>query len=91
MSDLKARFEECVRLVQSAEGDFKPSNELKLEMYSLFKQATEGDVSGKKPGMMDFIGRAKYEAWAKLKGTSSEEAMQRYVDRVTGLRDELGG
>ena len=54
MSDLKTQFEEAVNYVQTAEGDFKPSNELKLQFYSLFKQATEGDVTGKRPGMTNF-------------------------------------
>ncbi|WP_250655489.1 acyl-CoA-binding protein [Alkalimarinus coralli] len=88
MSDLKQKFEESVNYVQNAEGDFKPSNELKLQMYALFKQATEGDVSGKKPGMMDFVNRAKYTAWEEYKGLSSEEAMQRYVDRIEELKSE---
>ena len=55
-------------------------------MYSLFKQATEGDVSGKKPGMMDFVGRAKYTAWEELKGTSAEDAMQQYIDAIEELK-----
>ena len=83
MSDLKTRFDEAVNYIQNAEGDFKPSNELKLEFYALYKQATEGDVSGKRPGMMDFVGRAKYDAWEKVKGTSSEEAMQLLIDDVS--------
>lgn len=86
MSDLKTRFEETVQYVHTAEGDFQPSNELKLKMYSLFKQATEGDVSGKKPGMMDFVGRAKYTAWEELKGTSAEDAMQQYIDAIEELK-----
>jgi acyl-CoA-binding protein len=52
----------------------------------LYKQALEGDVQGKRPGFSDIIARAKYNAWAKLKGTSAQEAMQRYVDVVEGLR-----
>ena len=67
-------------------GDFKPSNELKLEFYGLYKQATEGDVSGKRPGMMDFVGRAKYDAWEKLKGTASDQAMQTYIDKLEALK-----
>ncbi|MDP4547719.1 MAG: acyl-CoA-binding protein [Marinobacter sp.] len=86
MSDLKAKFEESVNYIQTAEGDFQPSNELKLEFYALYKQATEGDVTGKRPGMMDFVGRAKYDAWDKLKGTSSEEAMQQYIDKLESLK-----
>ena len=68
MSDLKAQFDEAVNEVQNADGDFKPSTEMKLEFYALYKQATVGDASGKRPGMMDFVGRAKYDAWAKLEG-----------------------
>ena len=86
MSDLKAQFDEAVNYIQTAEGDFKPSNEMKLEFYALYKQATEGDVSGKRPGMMDFLGRAKYDAWAELKGTSSEEAMQKYIDKLNSVK-----
>lgn len=85
MSDLKAQFDATVKMIQSAEGDFKPSNELKLEMYALFKQATEGDVSGKKPGLTDFVGRMKYSAWENIKGMSSEKAMQTYVNKVNDI------
>lgn len=86
MSDLKTQFEEAVNYIQNAEGDFQPSNEMKLEFYALYKQATEGDVSGKRPGMMDFVARAKFDAWDKLKGTSSEEAMQQYIDKLNSLK-----
>lgn len=89
MSDLKAQFDATVKMIQSAEGDFKPSNELKLEMYALFKQATEGDVSGKKPGLTDFVGRMKYSAWENLKGTSSEKAMQTYVNKVNDIMKKV--
>ncbi|MFC3152824.1 acyl-CoA-binding protein [Litoribrevibacter euphylliae] len=90
MSDLKATFEAAVNYVQTAEGDFKPSNDLKLELYALFKQASEGDVNGKKPGMTDFVGRAKWNAWEKLKGQSSEQAMQTYIDRIEELKANVG-
>lgn len=86
MSELKTKFEEAVNYIQTAEGDFKPSNEMKLEFYALYKQATEGDVSGKRPGMMDFVGRAKYDAWEKLKGMSSDDAMQQYIDKLESLK-----
>jgi len=82
MSDLKTKFEESVNFVHSGDGDFEPSNELKLKMYALYKQATEGDVSGKKPGMMDFIARAKYTAWEEVQGLSADEAMQQYIDEI---------
>ena len=59
-------------------------------MYGLFKQATEGDVSGKKPGITNFVGRAKYSAWQAVKGMSAEEAMQAYIDQVENLKSEHG-
>jgi acyl-CoA-binding protein len=90
MSDLKAAFEAAVNYVQTAEGDFKPSNELKLELYALFKQASEGDVNGKKPGMMDLVGKAKWAAWEKLKGQTSDQAMQTYIDRIEELKQKNG-
>ena len=88
MSDLKAQFEASVNYVQNAEGDFKPDNDTKLAFYSLFKQATEGDVKGKRPGMTNFIGRAKWDAWNNVKGMSSDEAMQKYIDRLESLKNK---
>jgi len=82
MSDIKKVFDKTVSLVQDTDANFKPSNALKLEMYALYKQATEGDISGKKPGITDPVGRAKYGAWEKIKGMASEQAMQNYIDRV---------
>ena len=64
----------------------RPDDDSLLELYSYFKQATEGDVKGDKPGFTDFVNRAKYEAWAKLKGMPADEAMKAYVklvERVT--------
>ena len=89
MSDLKAQFEAAVQKVQTAEGDFKPSNDLKLEMYAMYKQGSEGDVNGKKPGAFDLIGKAKWGAWEKLKGQSQDEAMQNYIDKVEELTAKL--
>lgn len=86
MSDLETRFHETVDYVKTAEGDFKPSNELKLELYGMYKQAMEGDVTGSRPGMMDFVNRAKYDAWADMKGVSRESAMQRYIDSIENLK-----
>lgn len=86
MSDLKTRFDEAVNYIQTAEGDFKPSNEMKLEFYALYKQATAGDASGKRPGMMDFVGRAKFDAWEKLKGMPGDDAMQKYIDKLESLK-----
>ena len=87
MSDLKSQFEAAVNYVQTVEGDsFKPSNDLKLEMYGLFKQGSNGNVAGKRPGMTNFIARAKYDAWAKLKGISNDQAMQTYIDKIEALK-----
>lgn len=61
------------------------SNDVKLQIYSLYKQSTEGDVTGSRPGMFDMIGGAKYDAWATRKGMSKEDAMQAYVDLINKL------
>jgi acyl-CoA-binding protein len=63
----------------------RPSNEELLELYGLYKQATAGDVSGKRPGMLDVKGRAKYDAWAARKGMTKAAAMQTYVDTAERL------
>jgi len=86
MSDLKTQFDQAVNQVQNADGDFKPSTEMKLEFYALYKQATVGDASGKRPGMMDFVGRAKYDAWGKLEGASKDQAMQQYIDKLAAVK-----
>lgn len=62
-----------------------PSNDELLELYALFKQATVGDVSGSRPGMMDFKGRAKFDAWTKKKGVAKDAAMSSYVVLVNRL------
>ena len=83
MTDLKAAFEHAKQDVQSLSE--RPDNDTLLRLYALYKQGSEGDVSGAKPGFFDFVGTAKYEAWAKLKGTSQDDAMQKYVDLVKKL------
>ena len=84
MSDLKTAFEQATRDVQNLSE--RPDNDALLRLYALYKQATEGDISGDKPGFFDFVGTAKYEAWAKLAGTGRDEAMQRYIDLVDQFR-----
>lgn len=76
-------FESAVAAVQALSRD--PGNDVKLRLYGLYKQATSGDVAGKRPGFLDVVGRAKYDAWADLSGTSSEVAEQEYVATVNGL------
>lgn len=83
MSDLKTRFAAAADSVRKRSEP--PDNDTLLKLYALYKQGAEGDVSGPKPGFFDFVGTAKYEAWAKLKGTRSEEAMQKYIDLVGKL------
>ena len=83
MSDLQARFEQAKQDVQGLSE--RPGNDTLLRLYALYKQGSEGDVSGPKPGFFDFVGTAKYEAWAKLKGTPQEEAQKKYVDLVKKL------
>lgn len=64
----------------------RPTNEELLQLYALFKQATEGDVKGSRPGLLDLKGRAKYDAWAKLKGKSVELSRTEYVSLVATLK-----
>jgi len=63
----------------------KPSNNVMLTLYSLYKQATEGDVSGPKPGMFDIVGQAKYGAWKEKAGLTKDQAMHQYIDTVNSL------
>ena len=83
MADLKSQFESAAQAVQSLPR--KPDNETLLKLYALYKQSTVGDVSGKRPGFTDPVGRAKYDACEKLKGKSQDQAMQQYIDLVNTL------
>jgi acyl-CoA-binding protein len=80
MSDLQAQFNEWVERVKNGNVSFQPTQEQKLQLYALFKQAEEGDVTGEKPPMTDFVARAKFIAREKVKGLSKEEAMKRYIE-----------
>ena len=82
--NLKETFDTAV--VTSKTLPEKPSNEILLKMYSLFKQATEGDVTGERPGGFDFKAIAKYNAWEEQKGKSSDEAMQEYIQLINSLK-----
>jgi len=83
MADLKAQFDKAAEDVNRLAE--RPDNDTMLRLYALYKQGSKGDVSGPKPGFMDFVGSAKYEAWEKLQGTSSEQAMKKYVELVNRL------
>lgn len=83
MSDLKKQFEKAAKDIMALAE--RPDNDTMLRLYALYKQGSEGDVKGPKPGFFDFVGTAKYEAWEKLQGTDSEQAMKKYVDLVKKL------
>jgi acyl-CoA-binding protein len=84
MSDLESRFQQAV--ADSKKLPERPDNATMLKLYALFKQSTEGDVDGKRPGFTDMIGRAKWDAWNEIKGSSSDDAMQQYVSLVEDLK-----
>jgi acyl-CoA-binding protein len=79
MSDLAQRFADAQARVKPVTG---LGNDVMLDMYALYKQATVGDVSGSRPGMLDLKGRAKYDAWTKRKGTTKDAAMTAYIALV---------
>jgi len=79
----QAQFEAAAADVQRLPR--RPDNATMLQLYAFYKQATMGDVAGKRPGAMDVVGRANHDAWEKLKGTPKEEAMQSYIDLVERL------
>ena len=84
MANLKADFEKAV--AESKSLPEKPDNATLLQIYALYKQASAGDVDGKRPGFTDMVGRAKWDAWNENKGKSSETAMQEYVDLIESLK-----
>lgn len=83
---LQEEFEKAAALTK--EFTQRPSNEELLELYALYKQATEGDVSGERPGGFDFKAIAKYDAWEELKGRSKEQAMKEYITLVDNLQQQ---
>lgn len=83
--DLDARFEDAAERVKTLSS--RPSNDVLLDLYALYKQGSAGDATGKRPGAFDLKGRAKYDAWARRKGMGAEEAKEAYValvDRLVG-------
>jgi diazepam-binding inhibitor (GABA receptor modulator, acyl-CoA-binding protein) len=84
--ELKELFEQAT--ADSKSLSERPSNDTLLQLYSLYKQATEGDVNGDPPSNpFDFVNKAKYEAWVGLKGKTKEVAMQEYADLVNKLKE----
>ena len=84
--DIKAQFEAAAEAAKKTRK--KPDNATLLKLYSFYKQATEGDVRGDRPGGFDFVGGAKHDAWTKLKGMSADDAMTNYVKQVDRLNRE---
>ena len=84
MADLKAQFEQAVKDSKSLPE--KPDNAILLKIYALYKQASSGDVTEKRPGFSDMVGRAKWDAWSEAKGKSASSAMQEYVDLIESLK-----
>ncbi len=84
MSDINALFTQAQTDVKALPE--KPGNLTLLRLYALYKQASEGDVHGEKPGMTDIVGKYKYDAWTALKGTAQDTAKQQYVELVESLK-----
>ncbi len=84
MAELTQRFEQAVK--DSKNLAERPDNMTLLKIYALYKQGSAGDVEGKRPGFSDMVGRAKWDAWNGLKGTSKDDAMQQYVDLIEDLK-----
>jgi diazepam-binding inhibitor (GABA receptor modulator, acyl-CoA-binding protein) len=80
---IREEFEEAVAITKTL--TVRPANEILLKLYGLFKQATEGDINGERPGGFDFKGAAKYDAWESEKGKSAADAMQEYINLVNSL------
>ncbi len=83
-TDLDARFDQAAEDAKSLSS--RPDNDTMLKMYALFKQGNSGDVSGKRPGMLAAVKRAKFDAWAKEKGTSKDAAKEAYIALVEELK-----
>lgn len=84
MSDLQTQFEAAVASSKSLRE--RPDNSTLLKLYALYKQASDGDVEGRRPGFTDMVGRAKYDAWAAIKGTAAADAMQQYIALIEKLK-----
>jgi acyl-CoA-binding protein len=84
MTDINTQFDQAQQDVKQLTE--RPGNLTLLRLYALFKQATEGDVHGDKPGFTDIVGKYKYDAWGALKGTGQDVAKQQYVELVEALK-----
>jgi diazepam-binding inhibitor (GABA receptor modulator, acyl-CoA-binding protein) len=86
-ADTPARFEQAV--ADSKTLTQRPDNSTLLKIYALFKQCSMGDVQGSRPGFTDMVGRAKWDAWNALKGTSTHDAMTQYIELIGGLKAKV--
>ena len=84
MADLKTRFDQA--MADSKSLPEKPDNMTLLKIYALYKQASRGDADSERPGFADMVGRAKRDAWNGLKGKSTDDAMQEYIDLIESLK-----
>lgn len=84
MPTLKAKFEQAA--ADSKTLPERPGNQTLLQIYALYKQATAGDATGARPGFLDMVGRAKWDAWKAVEGKTANEAMQAYVDLIESLK-----
>ncbi|XP_074071108.1 acyl-CoA-binding protein [Macrotis lagotis] len=84
----QAEFEQAAEEVKNLKS--KPDDQEMLFIYSHYKQATVGDINTERPGMLDFKGKAKWDAWSSLKGKSKEDAMKAYVAKVEELKTKYG-
>jgi acyl-CoA-binding protein len=85
MSTLDTQFQQAA--ADSKTLSERPDNRTMLKLYALYKQGSQGDADGKRPGMTDMVGRAKWDAWNELKGQTPDEARQAYIDLVESLKD----
>ncbi|MBI4559045.1 MAG: acyl-CoA-binding protein [Candidatus Hydrogenedentes bacterium] len=85
-AEISAEFSQAAEDVKKLSE--RPDNLTMLRLYALYKQGSQGNCTGARPGMMDFVGRAKYDAWKALEGTSPDEAMKQYIELVRSLKDE---
>ena len=84
MSDLREDFEAAAAQAQNL--STRPDNSTLLDLYALYKQGTDGDAAGKRPGMTKMVARAKFDAWSKRKGTGKDDAMREYVALIGRLK-----
>ena len=88
MTEINSLFEQASIAAKSLPE--RPDNDTLLQLYALYKQGSVGDVSGAKPGLFDFVGAAKYDAWEKIKGLSQDDAMNKYIELVKSLGGKIG-